>query len=535
MARIGNPILPGFHPDPCIIRVGDWFYIANSTFEWWPGVRIHRSRDLASWELVGGALTRRSQLDLRGVPDSGGVWAPALSHWGGLFWLVYSDVKSLNGPFKDVRNYLVTSEKAEGPWSEPVSLNSSGFDPSLFHDEDGRKWLLNQTWDPRPGRDAFAGIALQEYSEAERRLVGSPVSIFGGSGLGVTEGPHMYKRDGFYYLLTAEGGTGWEHAVTVARSGSLFGPYEIHPENPILTSKGHPVLELQKVGHGSFVHASDDWWYLAHLCSRPVGPGRRCLLGRETAIQPIDWPVGDWPRLSGGGNAPLADFEIPGVPGARPYLPEFADEFDGPDLNPHWNTLREPAEGSWLSLDQRKGFLRLFGRHSLVSWFSQSLVGFRLLHHECTVDACLEFTPRSWQQSAGLVLYYNTANFYYLHVTIGDGGSRCLQLLASDNRRIRQVLEAPIAIAPAGAVELSANLSAGRLQFQASWDSRKIPIGPALDATTLSDDYPMEGGAGWSFTGPFAALCAQDSGDSGVPADFDWFRYRSLLPTVMPS
>src|SRR5262245_30434470 len=144
MAIIRNPILPGFHPDPCIIRHGGWFYIATSTFEWWPGVQINRSRDLASWEIAGYALTRTSQIDLRGVPDSGGVWAPALSFHDGLFWLVYSDVKSFEGPFKDVTNYLITAPVIEGPWTDPVILNRSGFDPSLFHDDDGRKWLLNQ-------------------------------------------------------------------------------------------------------------------------------------------------------------------------------------------------------------------------------------------------------------------------------------------------------------------------------------------------------------------------------------------------------
>jgi xylan 1,4-beta-xylosidase len=528
MAWIGNPILPGFHPDPCIVRAGEYYYIANSTFEWWPGVRIHRSRDLATWELVGGALTRRSQVDLRGVPDSGGVWAPSLSHSDGLFWLVYSDVKSLNGPFKDVRNYLVTAENAEGPWSEPVALNSSGFDPSLFRDEDGRRWLLNQVWDPRPaGRESFAGIALQEYSAAERRLVGRPVSIFKGSALGITEGPHMVRKDGYYYLITAEGGTGWDHAVTVARSRSILGPYEVHPCNPLLTARDRPDHALQKAGHGSFVQAVDGRWYLAHLCSRPVGPGRRCLLGRETALQPVDWPAGGWPQLAGGGHTPLLGLEVPGGRDSEAYLPDFTDDFDGPALDPQWNTLREPADDSWLTLRGRRGFLRLLGRHSPVSWFDQSLAGFRVLHHCCSVATRVEFNPASWQQRAGLALYYNTSNFYYLGITRSDGGTRCLRLLAADNRRIREILSEPVPIDEAGAVELTASLSGGKLQFSASWASSRRSIGPQLDATTLSDDYPMEGGAGWAFTGPFAVLCAQDSGDARIPADFDWFRYRS--------
>src|SRR5690606_34497577 len=228
-----NPILPGFHPDPSILRVEDDYYIAVSTFEWYPGVQIYHSKDLINWRLIGQPLTRSSQLNLIGNIDSGGVWAPCLSYSDGLFYLVYTDVKTRIGAFKDCHNYLVTSESIEGPWSEPIYLNSSGFDPSFFHDDDGRKWLVNMIWDFRKGHNSFAGIALQEYSPEEKKLVGPIRNIFTGSELGFTEAPHLYKRNGYYYLMTAEGGTWYTHAVTVARAKSLFGPYEIDPTNPI--------------------------------------------------------------------------------------------------------------------------------------------------------------------------------------------------------------------------------------------------------------------------------------------------------------
>ena len=146
---IRNPILPGFNPDPSICRVGDDYYIATSTFEWYPGVQIHHSRDLVNWRLVTRPLDRAAQLDMRGNPDSGGVWAPCLSHADGRFWLVYTDVKRLDGNFKDAHNYIVTAPAIEGPWSDPTYVNSSGFDPSLFHDDDGRKWFVNMVWDHR--------------------------------------------------------------------------------------------------------------------------------------------------------------------------------------------------------------------------------------------------------------------------------------------------------------------------------------------------------------------------------------------------
>ena len=235
---IRNPILPGFNPDPSICRVGDDYYIATSTFEWFPGVQIHHSRDLVNWRLVRRPLERASQLDMRGEPDSCGVWAPCLSYADGKFWLVYTDVKRFDGDFKDAHNYIVTAPSIEGPWSDPIYVNSSGFDPSLFHDDDGRKWFVNMIWNHRnPAgahlkHPAFFGILLQEWDPASGRLIGSAKNIFTGSPLGLVEGPHLFKRGGWYYLTTAEGGTGYDHAVTMARSRVIEGPYELHPNRP---------------------------------------------------------------------------------------------------------------------------------------------------------------------------------------------------------------------------------------------------------------------------------------------------------------
>lgn len=526
MGRVTNPILPGFHPDPSICRVGDTYYLATSTFEWWPGVRLHRSSDLVNWEPLGGALTRRSQLDLRGNPDSGGVWAPCLSHADGRFWLIYSDAKSLHGAFKDVRNYLVTAGRIEGPWSEPVRLNASGFDPSLFHDADGRKWLVCQRWRVSPERDAFAGITLQEYSPVAARLVGEPTTIFDGSGLGITEGPHLYRKDGWYYLVTAEGGTGYEHAVTVARSRTLAGPYELSPHHPLLSSREAPEAALQKAGHASLVETPDGRWFLVHLCSRPIGPQRRCILGRETALQPLEWPAGDWPRLAGGGRVPHAAFELASVAVQRPYLDTFHDDFVAPEPSPHWNSLREPLAAPWLSLTERPGWLRLRGRQSLQSAFEQSVLGFRLLHPRCRASVRLDFAPETFQQQAGLALFYNSANFYYAFVSAGDNGARVVQILASDNRRHRFVLARPQALPATDAIELGARLSGETLQFELAFGGGRSALGPPLDATILSDDYPTQGGIGWAFTGAFVVLCAQDASDSAPPADFTAFDYR---------
>lgn len=525
--EVSNPVLPGFNPDPCLIRVGTYFYLATSTFEWWPGVRIHRSPDLVHWELIGHALTRRSQADLRGVPDSGGVWAPALSYADGKFWLIYSDVKALNGASKDVRNYLIAADDPRGPWSEPVYLNRSGFDPSLFHDTDGRKWLVNQAWKIFPMAEGFAGIELQEYSPQEKRLIGQPVNIFRGTPLGLTEGPHLYRKDGYYYLLTAEGGTEWNHAVTLARSRTLPGPYEVMPGNPLLTSANNPSLYLQKAGHGSLVQTAGGEWYLAHLCSRHA-VRRRCILGRETAIQRVLWPEGEWPRLATGGASPAPTFAVrAAVPPAAPA--EFSDDFDQPQLGLQWNTLREPHQPEWLTLTERPGFLRLRGRDWMQSQFDQSLVGIRVTQPRCEFVAHLEFAPRSFRHCAGLALYYNTANFYYLGLSRLESGELVLRLVACDDRRSREIQTIVVPESATRGVVLKAVLCDETLAFFGSWDGgAERAIGPALDATILSDDYPCETGLGLVFTGAFAVLCAQDSSADAVPADFDHFHARPL-------
>ena len=256
-------------------------------------MQIHHSRDLVHWRLLTRPLTRASQLDMRGDPDSCGVWAPCLTHADGLFHLIYTDVKrygrttvggASGASLRDFHNYLVTSPRIDGDWSDPVYLNSSGFDPSLFHDDDGRKYLVNMLWDHRPGRNRFAGIVLQEYSPAERRLVGERRLIFEGTPLGLTEAPHLYKRDGYYYLLTAEGGTGWGHAVTMARSRTLTGPYELHPDVHVLSARHRPDAALQRAGHADLVETPAGETYMVYLCGRPLRNRGRCTLGRETAI-----------------------------------------------------------------------------------------------------------------------------------------------------------------------------------------------------------------------------------------------------------
>jgi len=528
---IKNPVLPGFNPDPSILRVGPDHYIATSTFEWYPGVQIHHSRDLVHWRLIGRPLDRAALLDMTGEPDSCGVWAPCLTHADGLFWLIYSDVKRFDGDVKDVYNYLTTAPSIEGPWSDPVLLNSSGFDPSLFHDDDGRKWLVNMIWDHRAGRNRFGGILLQEYSVAEQKLVGPITNIYKGTPLGLVEGPHLYKHDGRYYLMTAEGGTGYDHAMTLARADKIDGPYETHPEKHVLTSRFDPAAPLQRAGHGSLVETKAGEFYVAHLCGRPHAGPRQCSLGRETSLQKVVWGEDGWLRLARGGLIPALDVPAPEGLASVPFPPEETRfNFDETVLPLPFQWLRTPRSERLFSLSARPGHLRLFGRESLGSWFEQSLVALRQTSIKCFAETVVEFQPDSIQQAAGLIAYYNRHKFHYLAVTMNDDGSRQLVIISClgdwAESALTYALPIPVPLPTSGPIRLGLDIDGVALCFRyAIGEGEWTPVGPTLDAGLLSD----EGGRGehGNFTGNFIGMAAQDATGRGSPADFDHFVYEN--------
>ena len=522
---ITNPILPGFHPDPSILRVEDDYYIATSTFCWHPGVRIHHSKDLKNWELVGYAVTRESQIDLIGDEDHGGIWAPCLSFHDGMFYLIYTDMKRWsNAVYKDLYNYLITAPSIDGPWSEPVFLNSSGFDPSMFHDDDGKKWLVNMQWDHRKANHSFPGILLQQYNHTQKKLIGPVKNIFPGSDLRMVEGPHLYKKDGYYYLLTAEGGTSWMHAATVARSKNIDGPYEVMPDNPLVTSVPDETLVLQKAGHGSLVETQDGQWYLAHLCGRPVMPMRKCILGRETAIQKVEWPNGEWPKLSHGNHFPMVEIEAPGLPEVifthNARNPYFNDDFNENSLHAEYNSLRVPIDDSWATLKARKSHLRLFGRESLFSIHRQSLIAKRIVHFDTTAACAVDFDPADFQQMAGLVFYYDTTNHHYLYISMDDNGHRILGIMTSDGGKPVEYPGHVVTLPDTGTIYLKGEMHSACLQFHyATTPENWIPIGRVLDASILSDEHKSQ----FKFTGAYAGLCVQDLTGQRRYADFDWF------------
>lgn len=517
MAQIQNPVLKGFNPDPSILRVGDDYYIAVSTFEWFPGVNIYQSRDLKDWSFAAAPLNDVHKLELKGIDTACGIWAPNLTYDNGHFYLLYTIVYTNRSRFKDTHNYLMTADKIEGPWTDPQYLNCSGFDPSLFHDAD-KKWLVNMTIDHRVDKERFSGVDIQEYDETKQVLKGPVYRIFKGSPIGTTEGPNLIKKGGYYYLTCAEGGTEFGHCVTVARAKNIMGPYEIDPENPILTSKAADDYPLQRAGHGQLVEAADGSWFMAHLCSRPVDGCS--IMGRETAIQNIVWTEDGWFRLAAGGKLPLTTFENYYQGESKEELQQFLEEFDGEKLPWYFMTLREPACNCGIDFISRPGWLRIHGGNSLSSKYKQAFTARRQQAFNYDAITKVEFCPGDYHHMAGLICYYNYDNYHYIKITRDEEMFRCVQVTSVVNKRVK---DSPCYRIPEeGAVYLKSRVRRDELRFFYSMDALGyVQIGEILDMRTLSDES-VEGNG---FTGAMVGIGCQDLQGNGSYADFDWFAY----------
>lgn len=535
--KIQNPVLRGFHPDPSLLRVKDDYYIAVSTFEWCPGVRIYHSKDLAHWEYFCSPVDE-IKADLRGAASSDGIWAPCLSYDGSYFYLIYTVSHGAREfPVMDMSNYLIRAKSLKGPWSPPVYLNSSGFDPSLFHDEDGKKYLLNMEWDYREdnGKKAFAGILLQEYDVQLQCLVGEPRKIFCGTGIGRTEGPHLYKHQGFYYLICAEGGTGWFHAVTAARSKNPEGPYEKYPGNPVLSSwKGYfdgkgtkekNLLEevrtgLQKAGHASLMETEDGRWYMAHLCARPAEGTKCCPMGRETALEEIEWKDG-WPVLKAGGHLPQAFVEIPLEEEAKTCQHEQKEyTFWDEDFLKDFQTLRIPYKSAGMTIHERAGCLRIYGQESIYSRFYQALLARRQSEICFRAGTRFEFHPLSYQHCAGLIYRYDEKNQIYACVTYEESWkNEAVCLWSVVQGRMELVFKAPI---KAAVYELEVQVNNGEARFFYMEQGQKKQMGGPVGILHMSDDLAN------GFTGCFVGMCVQDLRSRERYADFHSFRYDAF-------
>lgn len=504
---IKNPILKGFCPDPSIIRANGRYYIATSTFEWWPGVRLFESEDLKNWTQIRSPLRRQSQLDLIGDPPSGGVWAPCLSYDGERFFLVYTDVKTKKGRFYNTNNYVVWTDDLYGEWSDPVYLNSIGFDPSLFHDSDGKKYLVNMI-------NGFKGITVQELNPETMKPCGDRVDVYKGSGIGCLEGPHIYHIGRWYYLLTAEGGTGYDHCETLARAQSVYGPYIGCPDNPILTSDKEGILK--KCGHADLVETPGHEWFMVHLCSRPVNDEIGSILGRETAVQAVEFDNDGWIRLKNGSRYGTAETEGPldasGIP--QISVTSFRDDFKDENIGVMYSSLRRDYK-EFASIDPKRGKLLLRGDESLNSLNRVSLLATRQEYCSCSAETSMMFEPESYQQLAGITYLYDNLNFYIWGVTRSEEGERVLVLLKSDKGIITDMIP-PIAVEE-GEIKLKIDTDGINISFSYSLKGEWITIEEKGYTGILSDEYCR------GFTGAHFGMYVHDMLEKKAVAEYDYW------------
>jgi alpha-N-arabinofuranosidase len=456
------------------------------------------------WRQLGYCLTRKSQLNLDRARASGGIYAPTLRYHNGTFYLITTLVDTGG-------NFFVTATNPAGPWSEPVWVDHSGIDPSLFFDEDGTAYYTRH----EGMGDGYIGQAKINVQTGQ--LDGNLKEVWRGTGGVWPEGPHLYKINGKYYILVAEGGTSYGHMVTIARSDSPWGPFVPNPKNPILTHRDRPDSPIQALGHADLVETPEGWW-LVCLGIRPQG-GKFHHLGRETYLAPVTWSEDGWPVVNGNGTLET-NMTAPRLP-QHPWKKEPAkDEFNQPALGLQWNFLRNPYAGDF-SLTERPGWLRLNGSAvTLNDQDSPAFVGRRQTDLACRASTRLAFNPQHENEEAGLVLRGNEKNHYEIGITLKDG-KRQVFFRKTLNGKIVE----PVQYEEIGAGDVVLSVIASPLAYEFSCSPAKGPakkLGPALTRDLSSEKV---GG----FTGVFVGLYATGNGQkSARPADFDWFEYRPV-------
>lgn len=479
-----NPIMPGFQPDPSIVRVGQDFYLVTSTFSWFPGLPIYHSTDLVNWRLTGHAIDRAGQLDFSGRRGNESLFAPAIEHHGGKFWIVNTCIECGG-------NYVITADKAEGPWSDPVWLDFGGIDPSLVFGEDGKAWVVYN--DAPPGKPLYEGhraIWLQEFDPVAMRMKPALTLLVNG-GLALkdkpvwAEGPHIYRHDGWYYLMAAEGGTADQHSETIYRSRTIEGPYEAGPVNPILTQRNMDPNRGDRVeatGHADLVRLEDGSWWGVFLATRPFA-GQSTLLGRETFLLPVRW-VDGWPRFLEPGEA------VPPVV-RRPALPpspgtdwqQWRDDFDA-KLSGEWIRLRTPGARQQWALDGGT-LVMMPGPDGAGGRGKPAFVGQRLRHHAAEFTTRLGFTPSAEGDFAGLLAFMDESHF----VTLGIEGSDIVLRRRAQASEPERGVEIARTVRPGtGDIELRLALSGGSATAfaRAAGASNWRAVGAVIDVEPLA-------------------------------------------------
>ena len=518
-----NPIIPGFAPDPSICRVGDDFYLINSTFEYFPGIPIYHSRDLVNWELIANALYSVNQnVNMDSINSSAGIHAPTIRYYGGLFYIITTN--NLNG---EMINFIITAENPKGPWSKAYILKDApGIDPSLFFDDDEKVWYTGSSVPPEPEFDGQSEIWMQELDLNKMQLMGEKHYLTRGFSNGTwAEGPHVYKYGDYYYLMISEGGTLHNHAVTIAVSKIITGPYIANARNPILThrhlSLDHPIIA---VGHGDLVQIKENDWYMVALGFRPIEKKYKNL-GRETFLIPVIWETEPywwkdekiaWPVCSPKTGKVEFEYPVPFPETRQIKINEFYDNFDHPEINLEWNFRRTPT-APFHSFNEKKGFLRIYLKEGFIAEKGQySFVGIRQRHFQMEAKTKMVFNPAG-NEEAGMTVIQNDRSAYVM--SLMDGKIQLHHffhgtdsLLASHSYKKSTVFW---------------NISADYLDYDFSYsqDGKNwVLLFNNADGSKLSPES-----SGWTYTGVYIGLYGSSNNSTSTNyADFDWFDYKGV-------
>ena len=537
-----NPILPGGYPDPSICRDGEDFYIVNSTFEYFPGLPIHHSKDLVNWELIGYGLHRASQVssevNLIDVQSDGGIHAPTLRCRDGKFYIITTNVYVPPGS-KDTQfvNFVITADNPRGPWSEPKVLEGApGIDPDIFFDDDGRVWYVGTRSPENPNFAGEGEIWLQEIDTQTWSLIGKRHALWRGACGGIwVEGPHMYKQDGKYYLMVAEGGTSFNHAVMIAVSDEITGPFISNERNPIMTTRHLSYRNwVHSTGHADMVQLQDGRWYMVLLGIRSE-EGTASNMGRETHLVPMDWEREPfwwkeekhlWPVVAPQTGRVERHTPVPFEGTVQRRSLAFKDNFDASALALNWNFRRLPKDNTY-SLKTRPGYLRLFTNENVIhERASASLMGFRQTATEFDYTASMTFTPSNNNSEAGIILFQKDNN--YISFTAKPYGDKW-QLTAKhsevgDNEQhiigvhvLNQMFIPP----PKGPIYFRFLSQDGRYRLAYSTDNGNT-YHPFASA-------PSDGVISRKYTGAYLGVYATGNGvETGDYADFDWVSYQGF-------
>ncbi len=489
-----NPIIPGFYPDPSVCRVGPDYYLITSTFEFFPGVPIFHSRDLIHWQQIGHVIHRREQ-----IPEKLNIFAATVRYHAGTFYMITTNTSS-RGTF-----YMTATDPA-GPWSDPIWLDDiDGIDPDLYFDDDGRAYVISSTFE------------LTEIDPGSGKLIGDKRMVWNGTGGRYPEAPHLYKKDGFYYLLAAEGGTEEAHSVTIARSHSIWGPYIDNPANPLLAhatvaGMGQPI---QGVGHADMVQAHDgNWWMVVHGYRSVSGYPPHHILGRETCLVPVSWPAGGWPVVNGNGTVGV-EMSHPTLPLQTVPPPQSARIDFTEALGLEWNYI-QPFDPGNFKHNRSQGTLILSGSALQIGESgSPTFIGRRLTHITFRAATQIDFDPQQDNEQAGLVLVNNGTHFDLL--IANENGRRAVIVQLQFGQTIYR--SQAIDLLP-GPVELAIEGSGPEFIFSYAQFGEPCTIIERADARFLSSET-----VGW-FTGVYVGLYATGNGvASTAPATFAYFEY----------